>query len=109
VSTQAEDALHRIEPIAYSGSMAVARDETIALLRAQPRAEIATTGANYIHAVFRSPTMRFPDDVEFYFDEATALIHFRAAARLGSGDMGVNRARMTQLSAELAYTLGVAR
>jgi uncharacterized protein (DUF1499 family) len=34
------------------------------------------------------------DDVEFTFDETAGLIHFRSAARLGYGDMGMNRARM---------------
>ena len=38
--------------------------------------------------------MMFGDDVEFFFDEADSVIHFRSASRLGYSDLGVNRRRM---------------
>jgi uncharacterized protein (DUF1499 family) len=41
-----------------------------------------------------SMILRFIDDVEFYFDEATGFIEFRSASRLGYGDAGANRQRM---------------
>ncbi|NJM07115.1 DUF1499 domain-containing protein [Candidatus Gracilibacteria bacterium] len=106
VSTQADDPQQQMEPIAFSGPLATARDTVLTMLSAQPRAEIVAANPDYIHAVFRSPTMQFPDDVEFYFDEEASLVHFRAAARLGRDDLGVNRTRMAQLSATLAETFG---
>ena len=52
---------------------------------------------NYVHAEFRSRIFRFVDDVEFFFDEADSVVHFRSAARTGYSDMGVNRKRMEEI------------
>lgn len=77
----------------------------LAALRAAPRVTVVTAEADYLHAEFRSAGMGFIDDVEFYIDRAAGLLHFRSAARLGSGDMGVNRARMIALSEQLQRAL----
>ncbi|MFO7540071.1 MAG: DUF1499 domain-containing protein [Chloroflexota bacterium] len=97
VSTQAEHSLHRIDPIPYEGETAVVHQDLLRILHEMPRSTIRYTDPTYIHAEFRSPTWGFVDDVEFYFDEANQLIHFRSAARLGEGDMGINRARMEEI------------
>ena len=68
----------------------------------QPRARIAKRDSTYLHAEFRSRIFRFVDDVEFYLEVETNLIHFRSAARRGYGDFGVNRERMEELSAILS-------
>ena len=95
VSTQADpsDSGHLIEPITYSGDVAVARDALARIMADMPRSTIITNEGNYLHAEFRSLTMGFVDDVEFYFDEEASLVHSRSAARLGYGDGGVNRRR----------------
>jgi uncharacterized protein (DUF1499 family) len=62
------------------------------------RATVLESRPDYIHAVFRSRVFGFPDDVEFLLDEESKQIHFRAAARLGQSDLGVNRARMQSIS-----------
>ncbi|MEM7031384.1 MAG: DUF1499 domain-containing protein [Chloroflexota bacterium] len=41
--------------------------------------------------------MGFIDDVEFYLDEASTQIEFRAAARLGRDDLRANRKRMEMI------------
>jgi uncharacterized protein (DUF1499 family) len=41
--------------------------------------------------------MGFVDDTEFYFPPDEAIIHVRAAARLGESDLGVNRRRLEQI------------
>lgn len=107
VSTQADpaDRQHFMEPIAYSGPAATAIARIDELVAAEPRAQILTSEGPYLHAVFRSATMGYPDDVEFFVDEAAGLIHFRSASRLGYGDAGVNRDRMGRLSAALAAVL----
>jgi uncharacterized protein (DUF1499 family) len=97
VSTQAERSLHLIEPILYEAETAVVHQRLLRILDEMPRSTIIRTEPTYIHAEFRSPTWGFIDDVEFYFDEANRLIHFRSAARLGYGDRGVNRARMEEI------------
>jgi uncharacterized protein (DUF1499 family) len=109
VSTQSGDAIHAIEPIAFRGGLDEARRQVLEVVGAMPRSTMLEARSDYIHALFRSPTMGFPDDVEFYFDPAAGLIHFRAAARMGSGDMGANRARMESIRAALAPLLQAAK
>ncbi|MAT95807.1 MAG: hypothetical protein CL608_01470 [Anaerolineaceae bacterium] len=97
VSTQATDEEHGIAPIAYAGETSAAHATILAILQADPQFTIITNTPTYIHAEARSSLWKFIDDVEFFFDEADSLIHFRSAARLGYGDAGVNRQRMEEI------------
>jgi uncharacterized protein (DUF1499 family) len=81
----------------YDGETAVAQEKIRTLIQAMPNSTLITNQPGYIHAEFRSPTMGFIDDIEFYFDENAGLIQFRSASRLGYGDMGVNRNRMEEI------------
>ncbi|MFW5772866.1 MAG: DUF1499 domain-containing protein [Phototrophicaceae bacterium] len=96
VSTQASRDNQRMEPLTYTGDTGSARERLLAIVRDMPGATVVTAGDDYIHAEFRSRLWRFVDDVEFYI--ADGQIHFRSAARLGQGDMGVNRQRMQTIS-----------
>lgn len=100
VSTQATDEGHSIAPIAYDGETAVAQATILAILQADPHFSIITNTPTYIHAEARSELWKFIDDVEFFFDEADGLIHFRSASRLGYGDGGINRRRMEEIRTE---------
>jgi uncharacterized protein (DUF1499 family) len=64
------------------------------------RSRIITDTDTYIHAEFASAIFGFVDDVEFWFDESTKLIHVRSAARLGYSDLGVNRKRVEYIRAQ---------
>jgi len=99
VSTQApaEDKEHAITPIAYTGPLAEAHQRLMVIINAMPDTTILIDESDYIHVEFRSRLLRFVDDVEFYFDDAAHLIHFRSASRLGRGDLGVNRKRMEEI------------
>jgi uncharacterized protein (DUF1499 family) len=103
VSTQADpaDTVHFIVPVPLSAPASEAQARLHELLQAQPRTTILREAPGYIHALFRSPTMGFPDDVEFWLDESAGLLQFRSAARMGRGDMGANRARLERLRPEL--------
>lgn len=102
VSTQADpgDALHYMEPIPWSGSAVEAQEELVSIVSAMPRSRIATAEAGYLHVVFASRLWRFRDDVEFHVDEAAGLIQFRSASRMGYSDIGVNRQRMQEITAQ---------
>lgn len=102
VSSQSDDGAHAIEPIPYNGDTAAAKTRLIQVINDQPRTALLQVNDTYIHALFRSPTVGFPDDVEFLFDEQARLIHVRSAARMGYDDMGVNRKRVEQLRAAFA-------
>ncbi|MEZ4865516.1 MAG: DUF1499 domain-containing protein [Caldilineaceae bacterium] len=99
VSTQSDpaDQTHYIAPIAYTGSLAAAREQLLAIIADLPRTKVILTKENYLHTEFRSRIFRFVDDVEFYFDDEAKVIHFRSASRVGYGDLGVNRKRMEEI------------
>jgi uncharacterized protein (DUF1499 family) len=91
VSSQANpsDLEHYIAPI--HGSMAQAREA----VRSMPRTTVISEKANYLYVEFRTPLLRYVDDVELYFDGQ--VIHVRSCSRLGRRDFGVNRKRVEAL------------
>ena len=100
VSSQADpaDRRHYIAPIAFNASMADLRKAIEAL----PLATIVREERGYLYAEFRTPILRFVDDVEFLQDGA--LLHVRSASRLGRRDFNANRNRIEQLRALLTST-----
>jgi uncharacterized protein (DUF1499 family) len=101
VSTQASDAQHRMEPIAFRSSAAETMAQLKSILAAMPRMRVVTRDENYLYAEATSRLFRFVDDVEFYIDEDAQLIHFRSASRVGHSDLGANRARMQRITAAM--------
>ncbi len=89
-------------PIAFIGSAAEMIERVVAVLEKEPRVQIAERRADYVRAVFVSLVFRFRDDVEFYADQQTQLLHFRSASRLGYSDLGANRKRMERLAERLS-------
>ncbi|MFW5748430.1 MAG: DUF1499 domain-containing protein [Chloroflexota bacterium] len=100
VSTQArpDDRTHYMEPIPFEETPMDAQARLLNIINAMPRTQIITEKPNYLHVEFRTAVMRFIDDVEFYIDDDTRMIHFRSASRLGQGDGGTNRRRMQAIS-----------
>jgi uncharacterized protein (DUF1499 family) len=95
VSSQADpgDKEHYIAPIAFSGTMEQLR-RAIAEL---PLATIVEARDDYLYAEFRTPILRFVDDVEFL--KLDDVLHVRSASRLGRRDFKANRNRVEQLRA----------
>jgi uncharacterized protein (DUF1499 family) len=93
VSSQADssDSEHHIAPI--RGSIAAARRA----IEAYPRARVIKSEEKYIYAEFRTPLLRYVDDVELYFDGQ--VLQVRSCSRLGRRDFGVNRKRVEALRA----------
>ena len=108
VSTQAENQEHWIEPLQTE----VGDDGAISLLaeivREQPRTMIVEQTGDYLRVEFRSLLFRFCDDVEFYHDRRSGLVHFRSASRVGHSDLGVNRRRMEQIREQFQRRLAAA-
>jgi uncharacterized protein (DUF1499 family) len=65
---------------------------------------IEVTENSYLHAVYRSRVFRFPDDVQVVHDPETGTISIWSASRLGSGDGGVNEARVQRIVDKLNNT-----
>ena len=98
----ADDAQHYMAPLTYTGTAEEAREKLLAVIGAMPRTKVVADEGNYIHATFTSLIFRFVDDVEFVIDDSAKQIHFRSAARVGYGDMGVNRKRMEEITSRFA-------
>ena len=108
VCSQADpaDSEHYLPPVPYTGdkdrNVITTITEVVASMK---RSNIAVSEWDYLHAEFKSRVFRFTDDVEFVVDRENQLVHFRSAARLGKGDLGVNRKRMTEISKRLKQRL----
>lgn len=97
VNTFAPDKEHAIAPILYTGTLAQAKAKLIRVINQMPRTRIITNSSSYLHVEYTTALWRFVDDVEFYLDDNSKVIHFRSASRLGKSDLGTNRSRMEKL------------
>ena len=97
VSSQADpvDKEHYIAPIVFTGTM----EELRKALAEVTLATIIEAQGNYLYAEFRTPFLRFVDDVELYYEKEKSLIQVRSASRLGRRDFKANRRRVEQLRA----------
>lgn len=99
ISTQSarEDAYEKREPLALATTPKQAIDRLATIINKMPRTKIIEHTDSYLYAEFRTFAMRFIDDVEFYADPATGLLHYRSASRLGRKDFGVNGKRIGEM------------
>jgi uncharacterized protein (DUF1499 family) len=97
VSTEAQDERHAIPPLRYHKEKSAAKEALKAAVLSLPRTRLVEEDGSYLHFEFTSRLLRFVDDVEFLFDDATRTIRFRSASRVGYGDFGVNRRRMEDI------------
>ena len=105
VSSVAKDDKHAIAPLHYDGAADQAEATLLMVVAAMPGAHIEYQDANYIHAVFMTPTMRFHDDVELQI-RPDNVIDVRSSSRFGYGDHGVNRKRVEDIRARFDAAKG---
>lgn len=98
VSSFAEDAEHRVEPLTLAGDPAAALARLKRILEAMPRTAVVEEGDNYLHAEATSLIFRYVDDLEVLIDPNAGKIHLRSASRAGYSDLGVNRKRVQALT-----------
>jgi uncharacterized protein (DUF1499 family) len=67
--------------------------------------KIITEQDDYSRAEATGLLFRFIDDVEFFVDRNSKVIHFRSAPRIGYSDMGANRKRMERIQAAFGLPL----
>lgn len=83
-----------IEPIAF-GDLSV--EEAWKKLQEAISAEggeLQDVSGDYLWAIFKTPMLRFTDDVEARLDSENRRIHLRSASRVGYSDFGTNRRRL---------------
>ena len=83
-----------IAPIAFAGDPREAMAKLLTVLQAMPDVTIVTANETYVYCEFRTPKMRYTDDLEARIDEASSVIHIRSASRIGKRDFDVNRKRV---------------
>lgn len=105
VSSQADAAGQRVEPLRYDADQGAARAKLLGTLNGMERARIVRADADYIHVEFRSAVFGFVDDVEFLFG-APGVIQVRSASRIGYYDFGVNRDRVEAIRTRFAASGG---
>jgi uncharacterized protein (DUF1499 family) len=101
VSSQSQDTEHKIEPLAYNGTVTEAMAKLKQVIESLERTKIITETDNYLYAEFTTKLMGFVDDVEFLIDDNSKVIHVRSASRLGQSDLGVNRKRIETIREKL--------
>lgn len=87
--------------IPYLGDRRATEARLLRALGEMPRVKVARRDGDYLRAEFTSRIFRFVDDVEFLFDDAARVVHFRSASRVGRSDLGVNRRRMADITARM--------
>jgi uncharacterized protein (DUF1499 family) len=97
VSSQTDNTSRYVPPWPFKSSLTDSREAVIKALGTYGGIEVISSEANYIHAVSTTSGLKFNDDLEFYFDTDTSLIHFRSSSRVGYSDLGLNRERYTRL------------
>jgi len=96
----------QIAPLPVQGGDAAATMASLLeVVRTAPGAQVMTARPDYIYAQFKTPLMKYTDDVEFWLAPGGSVIHVRSASRLGESDMGANRQRVEALRAHLAQQL----
>jgi uncharacterized protein (DUF1499 family) len=105
VSSRADAAEQRVEPLRYDGDAAPARTRLLGVLNGMERVRIVQSGDAYIHAEFSSAVFGFVDDVEFQFGPP-GVIQVRSASRTGYYDFGANRDRVEAIRARFDVPSG---
>jgi len=93
VSTQTTMGKKKVIPLPFKENLTNSRAEILNIIKSFPNTNIIEMKDDYLYVVFTSSTMKYNDDVEFYFDINDKVIHFRSASRGGYSDMGANRKR----------------
>ncbi|WP_249777663.1 DUF1499 domain-containing protein [Paenalkalicoccus suaedae] len=93
VSTQTDDEKKRVEPLPFKGDLAESKARIERILDDMGTVLVERNQPDYIHAIDKSKTMKFKDDLEFFFHEEKQHIDLRFASRVGQSDFGVNKKR----------------
>ncbi len=106
VSSDANDAAHRIEPIAVGGDPRATWQALVELINTDPSYTVVERTDDRLRAEARTRWLRFVDDVEFQLRAEQGEIAMRSASRLGYSDLGANRRRLEAVRRALAQRSG---
>lgn len=92
-----DDRLHGIDPITFQGSQKEAEEKIQHIVSSMERSKVVKSTGDYVHAEFKTKLFGFVDDVEFFIDEKSGIIHVHSESRTGYYDFGVNRRRVEEI------------
>jgi uncharacterized protein (DUF1499 family) len=95
--TLSQDNQYNILPITYTCTMQEEQMKLKKIILSIPRTSIIKEEPDYMYVEFTSFFMRSVDDVEFYFDDSSKVIHIRSASRISTSDWGENRKRIEEI------------
>ena len=93
VSSQTDQSEKKVEPLPFNGDLESTKNQILKACQSFGNYEIKSQSSNYMHLVFTTGTMKYKDDVEFYFDQVNKRVEYRSESRVGYSDMGLNRQR----------------
>jgi len=97
VSTLAIESSKKVETIAFVGDLETTKEMIKKACDSYGTSKIVTEEDDYMHVVFTTGTMKYNDDVEFYFDVNNNIVHYRSESRVGYSDMGLNMDRYKEI------------
>lgn len=97
VSSQCDNPEKKVDPIPFISDLDKSKESIKSALKSYGGIEIIKEDDNYIHAISTTKTMKYKDDLEFYFDVENKIIQFRSASRVGYSDRGLNRDRYNKM------------
>ena len=97
VSSQANDAEHKIAPIKANGDPEIVMVDLGNAVETIFGGKVLVVEGNYLRAEFKSTVMRTMDDAEFFYDEHAGVIHVHAISRGELFDFNSNRGRIEEL------------
>ncbi|MGL4731658.1 MAG: DUF1499 domain-containing protein [Clostridium sp.] len=97
VSTQTAYENRRVEPLPFKCNLENSKKKIVKVLNCVGGIIVLRVEKNYIYAVATTPVLQYHDDIEFYFDEETKLIHYKSVSRVPYYDFGTNRHRYLKI------------
>lgn len=96
VCSEYQDQIAYIEPLLYTTTTEQAWAKLKRVI-SETGGTVITEEAGYLRLAYKTPLLRYIDDVEFRLDNTTRRIHVRSASRVGQSDMGANRKRVEKI------------
>lgn len=101
VSSMTKSADHKMDAINIEGNEDEVYEKVRSVVLKMNRTKEIKNDHKGLHFTFTSLIFRFTDDVYFYFDKNTSLLHFKSQSRVGYSDLGANKKRMEAIASQL--------
>ncbi|MFH5804395.1 DUF1499 domain-containing protein [Alienimonas sp. DA493] len=105
-SEEATPEARRVDPLPVHGDPAAAWGVLKKTIVEDLGGALKSDTGTVLHAVVRTPVLRFPDDLFARRDDRGGVIHLRSSSRVGRSDLGANRRRVDKLRTAYLKRLG---